>query len=130
MSAYDWMAGALCAQVDPQIFFGSNGGDRVYDKALRVCAACPVRAQCEAHALRLEGDSCESLRHGAWGGQLPRERVKGDGVRQENETKIARDRAIVRLTEQGQSAAQIALTLGCAPRTVNRIRTQQKAGAR
>jgi hypothetical protein len=36
--------GALCAQVDPELFFPEQGGDPRPARA--VCLACPVRALC------------------------------------------------------------------------------------
>lgn len=35
---------ALCAQVDPELFFPEKGHSS--DKAREICAKCPVRAQC------------------------------------------------------------------------------------
>ena len=39
-------ASALCAQVDPELFFPDKGGSAAEAKA--VCAACPVTALCLA----------------------------------------------------------------------------------
>ena len=61
-----WRDEALCAQVDPEIFFVEKGGSTA--PAKRVCAACAVRAECLQFAL--ETDEM----HGVWGGMSERER--------------------------------------------------------
>lgn len=58
-----WMRDALCAQTDPDAFFPEKGERN--DDAMRVCAACDVRARCLEFALRTrQGD-------GIWGGTVP-----------------------------------------------------------
>ena len=64
-SPWWWFAG-LCAQTDPELFFPEKGGS--VREAKRVCAACPVRAQCLAHAL------AHGERYGVWGGLSEPER--------------------------------------------------------
>lgn len=44
-----WRYDALCAQVDPSLFFPEQG-DNGYE-ARKVCGLCPVRAECLAEAL-------------------------------------------------------------------------------
>lgn len=67
-----WTADALCAQVDPELWFPDKGGST--REAKRVCnghgdrSACPVRDGCLAWAL----DHDE--RFGVWGGLSERER--------------------------------------------------------
>lgn len=62
-----WQADALCAQTDPEIFFPEKGGSTA--EAEKVCARCPVAAECLDYAL----DNDE--RFGVWGGAtLPRRR--------------------------------------------------------
>ncbi|MFJ7067530.1 WhiB family transcriptional regulator [Streptomyces sp. NPDC101115] len=61
-----WSASALCAQVDPGLFFPTKGNG--CPEARRVCLACPVRAECLAEAL----DRNEPA--GMWGGLTTRER--------------------------------------------------------
>lgn len=67
-----WVRDALCAQVDPELFFPE--GNHSPDDAVQVCCSCDVRVQCLAYALRT-GQS-----HGVWGGksqnQLARMREK------------------------------------------------------
>jgi WhiB family redox-sensing transcriptional regulator len=63
-----WVDQALCAQVDPEIFFPDKGGSTREAKA--VCRACPVRLQCLEYAL------ANSERFGIYGGLAERERRK------------------------------------------------------
>ncbi|MFS8200511.1 WhiB family transcriptional regulator (plasmid) [Streptomyces sp. CWNU-52B] len=69
------MDAALCAQTDPDLFHPEGKGCS-YRDARSVCGRCPVRPQCEAHARALEGDLCETSRHGMWGAQVPKKRAK------------------------------------------------------
>ncbi|MGL4177518.1 MAG: WhiB family transcriptional regulator [Dermatophilaceae bacterium] len=59
----DWQVAALCAQVDPELFFPEDGGSA--REALAVCLRCPVRAQC------LEAALARGERFGVWGGMTP-----------------------------------------------------------
>lgn len=59
-------ADALCAQTDPELFHPAKGEPTA--PAKRVCAACPVRAECREYALRRHEP------HGVWGGLSARER--------------------------------------------------------
>lgn len=61
-----WRDGALCAQVDTDLFYPEKGGST--KPAKRVCAGCDVRQQCLDFAV--ENDE----RHGIWGGLSERER--------------------------------------------------------
>jgi WhiB family redox-sensing transcriptional regulator len=54
------LVGALCAQVDPEIFFPASG--ECSGPARRVCGACPVRVDCLAGAL------ARREQYGVWGG--------------------------------------------------------------
>ncbi len=62
----DWMDAALCAQVDPELWFPEKGG--TVRPAKELCGGCPVRAECLE--LALAGDE----RFGIWGGLSERER--------------------------------------------------------
>lgn len=64
----DWMGSALCAQVDPELFFPEKGGGT--RAAKRVCGGCPVRQECLAAALASHEPD------GVWGGLSPRQRRK------------------------------------------------------
>jgi WhiB family redox-sensing transcriptional regulator len=62
----DWLAHGKCRSMDPAIFFPSDGiGVQV---ARRICAECPVKADCLEYAL------AERIDHGVWGGTSERER--------------------------------------------------------
>lgn len=57
---HDWMTDALCTQVDPELWFPEKGGDA--SAARRICAQCPVAAQCAELAL------ANGERFGIWAG--------------------------------------------------------------
>lgn len=61
-----WADFALCAEVDPEIFFPEKGGSTLWAK--RVCTSCPVTALCLDYALK------HGERYGIWGGKSERER--------------------------------------------------------
>jgi len=60
-----WTRNALCAQVDPELFFPPRNG--AASSARQVCAACPVATMCLEYALRT------GQTHGVWGGLSPRQ---------------------------------------------------------
>ncbi|AHB79585.1 WhiB family transcription factor [Mycobacterium phage Validus] len=64
-----WEADALCAQVDPAIFFPEQGGS--VREARRVCARCPVLDECYERAMSFSTDQ-----EGVWAGLTKRERRK------------------------------------------------------
>jgi WhiB family transcriptional regulator, redox-sensing transcriptional regulator len=62
----EWMARAACREVDPEVFFPSDGaGVKV---AKQVCARCDAAVECLEYALE------QRLEHGVWGGASERER--------------------------------------------------------
>lgn len=61
-----WYADASCAQTDPELFFPGKGGSP--KAAKRICARCPVAAQCLEYAL--ENDEA----FGVWGGTTENQR--------------------------------------------------------
>ena len=65
-----WHDRALCAEVDPEIFFPADGGSGCHDikAAKNVCRACPVSAECLSYALAADEE------FGVWGGMSERER--------------------------------------------------------
>lgn len=63
-----WMDDALCAQVDPAIFYPEKG--RQSDDAKKICARCPVAAECLEYGLE------KSDGWGTWGGLAPEDRKK------------------------------------------------------
>lgn len=61
-----WTEAALCAQVDPELWFPEKGGTTEPAKA--VCARCDVKAECLDYAL------AHGERFGIWGGVSERTR--------------------------------------------------------
>lgn len=61
-----WMLRARCREAAPGEFFPSDGVG--VEMARRVCADCPVKAECLEYALTYRID------HGVWGGCSERER--------------------------------------------------------
>jgi len=55
-----WMAQALCAEVDGDLWFPEKGHAETSRAAKRICAKCPVQVPCAA--LGKDQD------HGIWGG--------------------------------------------------------------
>jgi len=64
----EWVKEALCAEVDPVIFFPEKG-DRTVD-AKNTCKACNVKTQC------LEYSLTNNERFGIWGGLTEHDRRK------------------------------------------------------
>lgn len=62
----DWRDDAACLGVDPELFHPGNARDA--RPAKRICAVCPVRAECLAVALP------EPDLRGVWGGTSEHER--------------------------------------------------------
>lgn len=62
----DWMALGKCRDLDPAIFFPSDGVG--VQAAQRICQDCPQRVPCLEYALANRVD------HGVWGGTSERER--------------------------------------------------------
>ncbi len=61
-----WMALAKCRDMDPSVFFPSDGGGE--RAAQRICAVCPVKMSCLEYSLDNRMDD------GVWGGTSERER--------------------------------------------------------
>lgn len=70
----DWMGHAVCASVDPELWFPPKSGSS--SPAKRICRGfrgsppCPVMAECLEYALR------HDERFGVWGGMSERDRNK------------------------------------------------------
>ena len=62
----EWMREGHCRTTPPATFFPSDGVG--VDVARRICAACPVKAECLEYALE------NRIEHGVWGGCSERER--------------------------------------------------------
>lgn len=71
-----WMGRAVCVGVDPDVMFPTTRG-RAYDRqpmilrAKKVCAPCPVKAECLEYALAFPPTNDQ---HGIFGGLTPAER--------------------------------------------------------
>jgi WhiB family transcriptional regulator, redox-sensing transcriptional regulator len=61
-----WMQHGRCRSLSPAEFFPSDGVG--VERARRICAECPVKAECLEYALTFRID------HGVWGGCSERER--------------------------------------------------------
>jgi Transcription factor WhiB len=64
-----WMESAACRSIDPELFFPKKGGE--IHSAVKICKACPVLAECLAHACDLQLRSVYVL-HGVWAGRPQR----------------------------------------------------------
>lgn len=116
MSRYDWMAAASCAQADPGLFHPDHSGH--YTRAQRICAACPVRPQCEAHTERLDAVAGRQDQHGMWAGRTRRQR-EADRVRSAREERRIEARRLIE--RGGMTPEEIATRLDLSARTVYRI---------
>jgi WhiB family redox-sensing transcriptional regulator len=83
----EWRAAGACVSADPDLFFPVSTSGRAVaqvDKALRICASCPVKRQCLDFAL----ESVEA--EGIWGGTTPDERIRArrqEATRRRRETR-------------------------------------------
>jgi WhiB family redox-sensing transcriptional regulator len=64
---------ALCAEIDPEVWFPERGGNSKYRTpeavhAKQICKVCPAIAECREYALKYTG------LYGIWGGLDPSER--------------------------------------------------------
>jgi WhiB family transcriptional regulator, redox-sensing transcriptional regulator len=80
-----WAERALCAQADPDAWFPDKGHRELARLAKRICARCPVRAQCLEHALS-GADTWGGIATGIWGGTTPQQR---DQLRQQRKAVAA-----------------------------------------
>ena len=61
-SPQPWTRDAACAACDPDLFFPAERRDPAIGDAKRVCAGCPVQADCLDYSLATRQE------HGIWGG--------------------------------------------------------------
>jgi WhiB family redox-sensing transcriptional regulator len=61
-------SGAVCATVDPEIFFPEQGGTPRHAKKL--CEGCPVRIPCRDFAFE------HNIKYGIWGGLTYKDRTR------------------------------------------------------
>ena len=64
----NWEQHAACRDADPELFFPPAGGSDQAEPGKRVCAGCPVAAQC------LDLAQSEVIYHGIFGGLTVDER--------------------------------------------------------
>ena len=76
-----WMSEGKCREVDPEIFFPSDGVGVI--KARKICAQCSVSAQCLEYAL------VNQVEHGVWGGTSERERRRLQRTRRGSSLQVA-----------------------------------------
>lgn len=70
-TTHSWTDGALCAQIDPDLWFADKGGARwSVDKSREVCRACPVAKECLRRSLEAHPVD------GVWAGLTPVERLR------------------------------------------------------
>ncbi|GGT43588.1 WhiB family transcriptional regulator [Streptomyces purpureus] len=125
----NWKADGRCREVDPDLFFPEVGTGQS-SAAKAVCLSCEVRLECLEYALT-HGEQ------GVWGGTTEGQRrairrTRRDQPEREPEVEDAksqRNSVILQLTHAGLSAAEIADRLGCAARTVTRVRTSRRQEA-
>jgi WhiB family transcriptional regulator, redox-sensing transcriptional regulator len=67
-----WQDKALCAEIDPEMFFPEKGGGTGLAK--KICARCEVRAECLAFALANCATAEDPGWWGVWGGTSAQER--------------------------------------------------------
>ena len=65
-----WMDRALCAEVDPDLFFPGKGDWAQAFRAKVVCRRCDVRELCLAYAVQ------NQEMHGIWGGTTAEQRKR------------------------------------------------------
>ena len=68
MDRIDWVEDALCAQVDPEIFFPEQAQLAHAKPAKSICANCPVTSQCLDYGM--------DMQFGVYGGLTATERAQ------------------------------------------------------
>jgi WhiB family redox-sensing transcriptional regulator len=64
----NWRRQALCAEIDPELWFPDKGDAGAAAIARRICHQCPVMAECREEGLAY------GYRDGIWGGLSGKER--------------------------------------------------------
>jgi WhiB family redox-sensing transcriptional regulator len=109
----NWQDRALCAQVDPELWFPEKGQTSQALTAKRICRRCPVRADCLAAALE------QHAQDGIWGGLTYYERLDLDVPQPARRLKSARAHARLLTALPVPEAAR---ELGVSERTIARWR--------
>jgi WhiB family transcriptional regulator, redox-sensing transcriptional regulator len=68
---YAWMDRSACRDADPELFFPKVGGKT--KAAKRICAVCPVQAECDAFVQATQPGREDD--HGVFAGKNPRQRL-------------------------------------------------------
>ena len=110
-----WREDALCAQVDPELFFPEKG--QPSRDAKKICATCDVREQC------LQWAMAANQRHGVWGGLTARERssLAGGGDSHVTARNTEREDTIFQLHTASVPPTEIAQRFEITERSVHRI---------
>lgn len=118
MTSHEWTAEALCASLDPDLWFSTNEQDIAVAKD--ICGWCPVLQQCAARAVELEGSLSHGYRYGVWAGKDTRERAAtSTGHQTSYKAAQLRDRI---LAMPHAEATVVAAAVGCSPDHVWRVR--------
>jgi len=99
----EWQEKALCAEVDPEIFYPEKGGST--REAKMVCRSCEVRVECLQYALNRDE------RFGVFGGMSERERRRLKRPqpvgRSRSETPASRFRGVTWVAPLGKWRARV-----------------------
>lgn len=76
MGKKEWREDAACKDIPKGVFFPEHITETAFNKALKICATCPVTKQCLDYAMKHE--SGERCRYGVYGGRTPKERYLMD----------------------------------------------------
>ena len=107
-----WRQRAACRGTDLDVFFPERGEPA--EPARQVCARCPVCQPCLEYALS------NRITHGIWGGLTERERRPLQS-RLVQDSRRARDRAILAADAAGYTTAAIGRSFGLSRASVTRI---------
>lgn len=75
---FAWQGDALCAQMDPNLWFQAPQDGGKYTEAKRWCLSCPVLTECRLAVLAHEWGLKATERRGVWAGMTPMDRVKAE----------------------------------------------------
>jgi len=118
MTGRDWRHRAACRAEDPELFFGAG----TPAQARRVCAGCPVRAECLAFAL------ADVPAAGVWAGKTAQQIQRLAGPQPDPEPpSLAKALDEHAGLPRGLTAVQEAWRLGVSVRTVQRYRQRRRA---
>lgn len=77
-----WVLDGACVGTDPELFFPQTELEQQWVQ--RICAACPVIAECAAWALEVESGFGAGHRFGIYGGLTPEDRAEIDSERRQH----------------------------------------------